>query len=95
MIDYVDNDSNENKILAKHFYTAFKTWCQDTNRNNLNYTNTRFGRELNSFDGINKKRFSDGNKYILDFEVIKQDMKNRKYVTKCEFTVESDTDTDT
>ena len=39
--------------------------------------------------------FSDGNKYIFDFEVIKQDMINHKYVTKCEFTVESDTDTDT
>ena len=95
LIDYIDNDSNENKILAKQFYSAFKTWCQDTNRNNLNYTNTRFGREVNSFDGIIKKRFNDGNKYILDFEVIKQDMINRKYVTKCEFTVESDTDTDT
>ena len=83
--------NNITQIYARDLYDNFKNWCQDTNRN-VSYTDTRFGKELKKYDGVTKKRTNRGQKYILDFDTIEQDMIQKQYLSKDECLIEYDSE---
>ena len=82
LIDYMFDASNNDEIYAKDMYNQFNQWCKNTNRVNINYTDTRFGRELKKYDGITKKRTMHGNQYNLNFDIICKYLIKKEYLTE-------------
>ena len=52
----------------------------DNGFKNMDYNITKFGRELNKYDGVEKKRKSNGMVYVFDFEDLKKYLINKKYM---------------
>ena len=84
LIDYIFDASSNDEIYAKNMYNQFNQWCKDTNRINVTYTDTRFGRELKKYDDITKKRTMHGNQYNLNFDTIRRHLIKKEYLTEKE-----------
>ena len=91
LIHCIFDETDEANIYARDLYSKFKRWCQDTNRN-VNYTDTRFGRELKKYKGIDKKRKSGGFHYSLDFNEIKHCLVDKQYLNEEECSIDCSSD---
>ena len=52
----------EHSITSKSLFNKFKTWCSDTNHNNI-YTSTKFGKDIKKY--LNNKRTRRGIEYNI------------------------------
>ena len=70
MIIYFLNDLTnkfyKNKYFANELFNIFKSWCSDTNHNNI-YTSTKFGREIKKYLKHNKT--SKGIEYLINEDI--------------------------
>jgi hypothetical protein len=78
-----DSLYNGNKIKSCDMYKLFKMWC-DENKMKVEYTTTKFGRELNDYDGIEKAKFGKGVRgYKLDIDKIETYLVDNDYIEDC------------
>jgi hypothetical protein len=68
------------KIGANDLYTYFTGWLVEYGYKKLEYNYTKFGREVKEYEGIEKKRLSNGMIYSLDFETLKTYLVKRKWI---------------
>jgi hypothetical protein len=68
------------KIASNDLYTYFTDWLVEYGYKKLEYNYTKFGREVKEYEGIEKKRLSNGMIYSLDFETLKTYLVKRKWI---------------
>jgi hypothetical protein len=82
LIDYILNKDNEEKVMGSNLYIKFQSWLGKNGYDKIKYTNTKFGRDLKHYKGIEKARKSQGVSYIFNFEDIKTDLIDKKHLTQ-------------
>jgi hypothetical protein len=70
-------------IYSSKFFDDFKEFCSKCKFKH-DYNATRFGRELIEYDGVEKKRSSKGNVYIINIEKLKQYLSDNGFVEELE-----------
>ena len=77
-----DHETIEEHSIVKSnpLFQEYKNWLVDNGFKNMDYNVTKFGRELNKYDGVEKKRKSNGMVYVFDFEDLKKYLINKKYM---------------
>ena len=65
------NDQKEHKLLAKKFYEKYQLFVKARHIKPIE-THTKFGMDLKSIKGMDKKRMSNGMTYTLDIDKIKE-----------------------
>ena len=73
----IEGDTILNKILAKELFQTYKQWLQQ-NGYNMDYNISKFGRELSSYNGIDKKK-SSVITYIIDYDQLKMYLISKGY----------------
>lgn len=79
-----ENATREEGILlmkqpANQLFNHFDSWLKE-NRFKLEYTSTKFGREIGDYEGISKKRANGGNEYVIDFVVLKDFLTKKQWI---------------
>lgn len=64
-------------------FKEFTYWLSENGFNKIEYTVTKFGREIVSYKGITKVR-SAGSKIVFDFAVLKEELTNKGYIEQVE-----------
>ena len=76
MVSYENADSTEKEMYTKQpaldIYNNFKIWLSQNGFTKMDYTSTKFGREICDYEGIDKKRSSGGMNYTIDFAKLKE-----------------------
>lgn len=84
IVQYADKTPEDKVLFQKHgacdMYTYFTDWLAENGYKKLEYNSTKFGRELKEYEGIEKKRRSDGVIYHMNFEVLKTYLVKRKWI---------------
>lgn len=73
----IEGETILNKIPAKELFQSFRQWLQQ-NGYTLEYNITKFGRELSSYNGIDKKK-SSLITYIIDYDQLKSYLISKGY----------------
>jgi len=79
--NYTDN---EIKISSTDFYKNFKRYITKYEKD-IDYTMTKFGRDIKGYNGIEKKRSSGGVYYIISIPKVIQFLKDKNYFDEVEF----------
>jgi len=85
MIMQYEDKSIEDRILfkkhgASELYTYFTDWLAENGYKKLEYNSTKFGRELKEYDGVEKKRQSNGVIYDMNFGLLKTYLVKQKWI---------------
>ena len=67
------------KQPSNQLFNHFDSWLKE-NRFKLEYTSTKFGREIGEYEGISKKRANGGNEYVIDFVVLKDFLTKKQWI---------------
>jgi len=60
--------------LAVDMFQNFTTWLRENGFTKLEYNTTKFGRELKTYKGIEKKRTNSAYKYAIDFDELEKNL---------------------
>lgn len=83
IMKYKGEEKEEQKKLqnkpAVELFKDFTNWLQE-NGFEYKYNSTSFGRELNHYDGIEKKRTNKGNIYEIKYETVEEHLIKKKWI---------------
>jgi len=84
--NYIEMESDK-EVIEEHsivkspiLFLQYKNWLADNGFKNMDYNITKFGRELNKYEGLEKKRKSIGVVYTFNFEDLKNYLISKKYM---------------
>ena len=65
------------KQPATDIFNNFKLWLTQSGFTKMDYTITKFGREICDYEGLEKKRISSGVVYTIDYAKLKMFLEKR------------------
>ena len=68
-----------NKLPSNELFKDFNYWLGENGFTKKEYTITKYGREIVSYEGITKQKSMDINKIIIDYAVLKQGLIAKGY----------------
>lgn len=71
------------KQSATELFNHFVSWLQPNGFHKMEYTSTKFGREICEYEGIVKKKSMGAMVYMLDFQVLKDHLVKKRWIS-CE-----------
>jgi len=80
-----ENATPEEKILlqkqsATDLFNHFVSWLKQNGFTKMEYTSTKFGREICEYEGIEKKRITSGNVYAFNYETLKSYLVKKRWM---------------
>jgi putative DNA primase/helicase len=77
------NATPEEKILppsATDLFNNFVSWLRENGFTKMEYTSTKFGREISEYEGVEKKRSASGNVYIFNYETLQSYLVKKRWM---------------
>jgi hypothetical protein len=69
------------KFSSQELFQEFSAWLSQNGFTKMEYTITKYGREIVSYQGIEKKRLACGITIVVDYKVLKAGLIEKGYHT--------------
>jgi len=67
------------RLPSNELFKEFNYWLGENGFTKMEYTITKYGREIVSYEGITKQKLRGGNIIVIDYAVLKQYLITKGY----------------